>query len=61
MQAEKFDLAINLSSHPIPPLAPRTETWPVPDPIGQKESVYRDCAARIEALVMRLILELRSA
>jgi len=61
LQGETFDVAINLSGHPIPVLAPRTETWPVADPIGQKESVYRDCAARIEALVMRLILELRSA
>jgi arsenate reductase (thioredoxin) len=61
LQTEKFDLAINLSGHPVPPLAPRIDAWPVPDPIGQKESVYRDCAARIEALVMRLILELRSA
>jgi arsenate reductase len=61
LEGEKFDVVINLSGHPIPALATRTDTWPVPDPIGQKESVYRDCAARIEALVMRLILELRSA
>jgi arsenate reductase (thioredoxin) len=60
LQTEKFDLVINLSGYPLPPLAPRIDTWPVPDPIGQKESVYRDCAARIEALVMRLILELRA-
>jgi arsenate reductase len=61
LAGEKFDVVINLSGYPIPALAPRTDAWPVPDPIGQKESVYRDCAARIEALVMRLILELRAA
>jgi arsenate reductase len=61
LEDERFDVAINLSGFPIPSLAPRTDIWPVDDPIGRKESVYRDCAARIEALVMRLILELRSA
>ena len=40
--------------------AARMVDWPVPDPVGQNEEVYRAVAAQIEGLVMRLILELRS-
>jgi arsenate reductase (thioredoxin) len=62
---EAFDVVVNLSGSPLPPfpktLAPRVVVWPVTDPIGQKEPVYREVAARIETLVMGLILELRSA
>ncbi len=59
---EQFDVIVNMSGQNLP-LAPgaRVRNWPVRDPIGEKESVYKDVAAQIEGLVMRLILELRSS
>ena len=56
-----FDVVVNLSGLPIPLRAPKVIEWPVVDPIGQPESVYRAVAGQIEGLVMRLILELRAA
>jgi len=58
---EAFDVVVNMSGSPLPVSAPRMLVWPVTGPIGQKEPVYREVAARIEGLVMGLILELRSA
>jgi arsenate reductase (thioredoxin) len=64
-RGEAFDVVVNLSGSPLPPFPntppPRVVVWPVTDPIGRKELVYREVAARIETLVMGLILELRSA
>ncbi len=59
--AEKFDVVINMSGERLPPslMAARIVDWKVRDPIGESEEVYRDVATQIEALVMRLILELR--
>jgi arsenate reductase len=59
---EQFDVIINMSGEKLP-LAPgaRVRDWPVPDPIGQTEQVYKTVAEQIEGLVMRLILELRSS
>jgi arsenate reductase (thioredoxin) len=59
--AESFDVVVNISGEPLPsrPVAHRSIEWRVRDPIGQSESLYRSVAAEIEALVMRLILELR--
>jgi len=59
---EQFDVIINMSGEKLP-LAPgaRVRDWPVPDPIGQTEAVYKAVAEQIEGLVMRLILELRSS
>jgi len=59
--AESFDVVVNISGEPLPsrPAAHRSIEWRVRDPIGQSESLYRSVAAEIEALVMRLILELR--
>ena len=59
--AESFDVVVNISGEPLPPrpVAHRAIEWRVRDPIGQSESLYRTVAAEIEALVMRLILELR--
>ncbi len=58
---EKFDVVINMSGERLPPslMAARVVEWKVRDPIGASEDVYRDVATQIEALVMRLILELR--
>ena len=59
---EQFDLIINMSGEKLP-LGPEASVrdWQVRDPIGQPEAVYKTVAEQIEALVMRLILELRSS
>ena len=58
-----FDVVINLSGEPLPPVfgKARIIDWPVRDPIGESEEVYRAVATQIEGLVMRLILELRGS
>ncbi len=60
---ERFDVVVNLSGEPLPaPFVPaHLVDWRIRDPIGQSETVYRDVAAEIEGLVMRLILELRTS
>ena len=65
---QPFDLVVNLSGEPLDrPLkaigspSARVVDWPVRDPIGQSESVYREVSAEIEHRVMRLILELRGS
>jgi protein-tyrosine-phosphatase len=58
---EPFDIVINMSGTKFPAASSRVVDWPVPDPIGQTQEVYRSVASQIEGLVMRLILELRSA
>jgi len=68
---EPIDVVVNMSGMDLrnnvipggrlPLSSAKLVDWPVPDPIGQKESVYQSVAAQIETLVMRLILELRAA
>ncbi len=59
---EQFDVIVNMSGQRLP-LAPGAvvREWPVRDPIGEQEPVYKSVAEQIEGLVMRLILELRSS
>jgi protein-tyrosine-phosphatase len=57
---QPFDIIVNLSGQPVSLPAGRILDWPVRDPIGLQESVYREVAAQIEDLVMRLVLEARS-
>lgn len=59
---EQFDLIVNMSGERLP-AAPgaSVRVWPVTDPIGQTEAIYKSVAEEIEGLVMRLILELRSS
>jgi arsenate reductase len=59
---EQFDVIVNMSGEKLP-VAPRAKIreWPVRDPIGQTEAVYKAVAEQIEGLVMRLILELRAS
>ena len=63
LATESFDVVVNISGEPLParPTADRSIEWRVRDPIGQSENLYRSVAAEIEALVMRLILELRGS
>ena len=59
---EQFDVIINMSGAKLPVVpGAQMRDWPVRDPIGQTEAVYKTVAEQIEALVMRLILELRSS
>lgn len=57
---EPFDLVVNMSGYPVNLPHYRVITWPVRDPIGQSEAVYRQVVRQIESLVMGLILNLRS-
>ncbi len=57
---DRFDVVVNMSGVKLGIPAARQTDWPVLDPIGQKEEVYRSVAGKLEALVMRLILELRT-
>ena len=59
---EQFDIIVNMSGQNLP-AAPEANVrdWAVRDPMGQKETTYKAVAEQIEGLVMRLILELRSA
>jgi protein-tyrosine-phosphatase len=59
---EPFDLIVNMSGQKLPlESSAAIREWSVRDPIGEKEPVYQAVAEQIEGLVMRLILELRSA
>ncbi len=60
VKREPFDVVVNMSGHPIALPNARVLTWIVPDPIGQKDTVYRSVASQIEGLVMRLIMDLRA-
>ena len=61
VSSEAFDIVINMSGHKLAAGASQMIEWSVKDPVGQSEEVYRSVAAQIESLVMRLVLELRSA
>ena len=56
---QAFDVVVNMSGQPLPMAGAHVIDWQVPDPIGRNDSVYRNVAAQIEALVMQLILSLR--
>ena len=59
---EQFDVIVNMSGQKLP-VAPgaKVRDWLVKDPIGQSDAVYKAVVEQIEGLVMRLILEMRSA
>ncbi len=60
-QREPFDVIVNMSGLPVAMQAQRVVNWRVDDPIGRDEGVYRQVAAQLEEMVMRLILELRAS
>jgi arsenate reductase len=55
-----FDLVVNMSGIPLSVPGAHVLDWMVPDPIGQRDEVYRAVATQLETLVMRLILDLRT-
>jgi arsenate reductase (thioredoxin) len=59
IRRQPFDLVVNMSGIPVTLPGAHMVEWKVPDPIGQKEYVYRAVADQLEGLVIRLILELR--
>lgn len=61
LRRQPFDLVVNMSGIPVTLPGARTVEWKVPDPIGQKDFVYRSVADQLEGLVMRLILDLRNS
>ncbi len=61
MRRQAFDVVINMSGTQLRLSGARVVDWIVQDPIGQSEDFYRTVAKQIEGLVMRLILELRTA
>jgi arsenate reductase len=56
---EPVDLLVNMSGRSLNLPGAQVIEWRVQDPIGLKDTVYREVASQIEGLVMRLILELR--
>lgn len=60
MMRRPFELIVNMSGQRLPPMQGHVLTWPVPDPIGRTQEVYRNVTAQIEALVIRLILDIRA-
>jgi arsenate reductase (thioredoxin) len=58
---QEFDVVVNMSGTPLQLAGARVVDWVVQDPIGQTPGFYRTVAKQIESLVMRLILELRTA
>jgi len=61
LRDQSFDVVLNMSGTPLRRPGTQVIDWVVPDPIGQSEAYYRTVATQIEGLVMRLILELRTA
>lgn len=57
----QFDIVVNMSGVTLTTEGAKVVEWPVPDPIGKPEEVYRLVESQIEGLVMRLILELRAS
>ena len=58
---QHYDVIVNMSGMPVNTRAARVLRWNVQDPVGHTEETYRNVAAEIEELVMRLIIEIRSA
>jgi len=56
---EHYDILVNMSGTRVSLPGAQVFNWPVEDPIGKSEDVYRAVASQIERLVMRLILDFR--
>lgn len=57
---DPFDYVVNMSGTPLRVAEGTTlRDWPVPDPMGEGDARFVETAEKIEALVMKFILELR--
>lgn len=55
------DLIVNITCRRLPfKISTPVEDWNVRDPIGEKESVFREVSNDLENRVMRLVLNLRN-
>jgi protein-tyrosine-phosphatase len=60
LRRAKFDLVVNMSGYSLPwENGAPTEKWPVPDPVSMGYEEHCQVRDQIEALVMKLILDLR--
>ena len=59
VNAQSFDLIVNMSGQRLPALRVPMEEWNIPDPIGQDEEAFRKAADLLEQHVMRLVLQIR--
>jgi arsenate reductase len=56
---KNFDLLVNLSGVELKGVPVTVETWPVVDPIGASDKVYREVREEIEGRVQGLVTRLR--
>ncbi len=57
----KYDLVVNISGQKLPSnLGVLVEDWDVKDPFGGDEEEFRQAMHKLEMLVMRLILRIRT-
>ena len=59
VDAQSFDLIVNMSGERLPGGNIYVEEWNVPDPISKGGEEFRKTADLLEQMVMRLILQLR--
>jgi arsenate reductase len=58
---DHFDYVVNISGTPLRvPDGTTLADWTVPDPAGESDARYVETAEKIEALVMKFILDLRA-
>ena len=60
VDAQSFDLIVNMSGCSVPPMRVPVEEWEIQDPIGEDEEAFRETADLLEQKVMRLILQIRT-
>ena len=61
LSSEKFDVLVNISGNKLPgDMDIPVLEWKVEDPIGGKESLFREVCNQLEGLVMKLIIETRA-
>jgi arsenate reductase (thioredoxin) len=58
---EHYDVLVNMSGTRVSLPGAQVFNWPVEDPIGKSDAVYRTVAGQIERLVMRLVLDFRNS
>jgi arsenate reductase len=59
VDANSFDLIVNMSGQKLPGAQMYVEDWNVPDPITKSGDDFKRTADLLEQMVMRLILQLR--
>jgi arsenate reductase (thioredoxin) len=61
LDLSKYDLIVNISGRKLPSTVPvPVENWEVEDPFGGTAEDFRNAMEKLEMLVMRLILRIRT-